>query len=70
MRPIIFWLRHIESVAREWFEHASEIWTENTRRTKLRRLEMYVFPVIGHMPITEIKPMTVLDYFVRRLRLS
>ncbi|MCE7886959.1 MAG: DUF4102 domain-containing protein [Alphaproteobacteria bacterium PRO2] len=50
-----------ESVAREWFEHASEIWTENTRRTKLRRLEMYVFPVIGHMPITEIKPMTVLD---------
>ncbi len=27
----------------------------------MRRLEMYVFPIIGHLPITDIGPMTVLD---------
>ncbi|MBK9562499.1 MAG: integrase arm-type DNA-binding domain-containing protein [Micavibrio sp.] len=50
-----------EKIAREWFDHAGGIWTEDTRRTKMRRLEMYVFPVIGHLPITDIGPMTVLD---------
>lgn len=50
-----------EKIAREWFDHASGVWTENTRRTKLRRLEMYVFPVIGHLPITDVGPMTLLD---------
>lgn len=50
-----------EKVAREWFEHESSVWVEKTRYTKMRRLEMYVFPVIGHLPITDITPMILLD---------
>lgn len=50
-----------ELVAREWIQHKEELWAENTRRTKLRRLEMYVFPVIGSMPLNEIGPITLLE---------
>lgn len=59
-------LNTFEAVARQWFEHEQDVWCEKTRHTKLRRLEMYVFPVIGHLPISEIGPMTVLDC-VRRI---
>lgn len=50
-----------ELVAREWLQHKEELWAENTRRTKLRRLEMYVFPVIGSMTLNEIGPITLLE---------
>jgi hypothetical protein len=30
-----------EKIAREWFDHAGGIWTEDTRRTKMRRLTTF-----------------------------
>ncbi|HQW57656.1 MAG TPA: tyrosine-type recombinase/integrase [Gammaproteobacteria bacterium] len=55
-----------EMIAREWLDHKEELWEAKTKQTKVRRLEMYVFPVIGHLPITDITPMTLLEC-IRRI---
>lgn len=49
-----------ESTAREWHDNFKHKWTTRHANTVLRRLERDVFPEIGYMPITEIKPRNVI----------
>lgn len=50
-----------ESVAREWHANKLESWQPRTARNVLHRLEKDVFPLIGKLPITEIKAPLMLD---------
>jgi len=53
--------RSLETVAREWHEglYRHEVVPKQAERT-LRRLELYVFPKLGSMPIEEIEPVHIL----------
>jgi integrase len=53
--------RSLETVAREWHEglYRHEVVPKQAERT-LRRLELYVFPKLGAMPIEEIEPADIL----------
>jgi integrase len=53
--------RSLETVAREWHEnlYQHEVVPKQAERT-LRRLELYVFPKLGSMPIEEIEPVHIL----------
>ena len=44
-----------EVIAREWHEKFKPAWSEGHAKTTLDRLEDYVFPIIGHIPIAEVK---------------
>lgn len=50
-----------EKLAREWHENFKGKWTERHSKNVLHRLEMDIFPEIGSMPITEIKPIHIID---------
>lgn len=50
-----------ELLALEWHETFKHKWTERHANNVLHRLEMDVFPAIGSMPITEIKPSHLID---------
>lgn len=50
-----------KALALEWHETYKEKWTERHANTVLRRLEIDVFPEIGSMPITEIKPIHLIE---------
>ncbi|MCB1782853.1 MAG: tyrosine-type recombinase/integrase [Alphaproteobacteria bacterium] len=45
-----------KALALEWHENFKDKWTKRHADTVLRRLEMDIFPEIGSMPITEIRP--------------
>ena len=45
-----------EKVAREWLENVRAKWASVTHGDTIRRFEKYVFPDIGHRPISEIDP--------------
>jgi len=45
-----------EKLARQWHETFEDKWTERHAKTVLHRLEIDIFPHIGHLPMTEIKP--------------
>ncbi len=50
-----------EAVAREW--HAMKLkkkWTQSTADKTMTQLEAYVFPVIGHLPIANVKASQIL----------
>jgi integrase len=49
-----------EVVAREWHKKFSPTWSDSHAYWVLRRLEQYVFPVIGVRPIADIKGSDVL----------
>jgi integrase len=50
-----------EAVARAWHANKAETWQERTARNVLHRLEKDVFPLIGSLPIKEIKAPLMLD---------
>lgn len=50
-----------EAVARAWHANKQETWQERTASNVLHRLEKDVFPLIGKLPITEIKAPLMLD---------
>lgn len=50
-----------ELIAREWYTHNLDSWTENHAQTIINRLEKDVFPIIGDAPIKEITPKILLD---------
>ena len=50
-----------ESVAHEWLEFSRNKWTPKHCQQTLTSLENDVFPVIGSLPIANIKPLTMLD---------
>lgn len=43
-----------EVIAREWHQHNLEKWSRNHADTVMRRLELYMFPAIGKLPIRDI----------------
>ena len=49
-----------KSVALNWFESKKHTIEEDTHKKKLRRFELHVFPVIGHLIITKVKSPDVL----------
>ena len=51
----------LEAVAREWHTKQSTLWTLGHGRTVLRRLEKYVFPVLGSRPIAEVHSIDLLE---------
>ncbi len=50
-----------ESIAKEWHEHKTSGWTPLYAVSILRRLENDIFPVIGHLPISDITAPQILD---------
>lgn len=44
----------LEAVSREWHENKKLLWTSNHAQSVLRRLELDIFPTLGHRPIQEI----------------
>lgn len=43
-----------EAIAREWLAHVKHRWSEGHHTYTTRRFEAYVFPEIGHAPISQI----------------
>lgn len=43
-----------ELVGREWFEKKKPEWAESHASKIIRRLELYVFPVIGNLPVAQV----------------
>lgn len=43
-----------EAVARDWYQHTIEKWSDNHAQTVLRRLEGELFPFLGDRPIRDI----------------
>jgi integrase len=50
-----------EAIAREWFGRFSPNWAPGYSSKVIRRLEICVFPWIGSMPISQIKPPDLLS---------
>jgi integrase len=50
-----------EQLAREWHKAKNNQWSKMYGTTILRRLEMNIFPTLGHRPIAEITPPELLD---------
>ncbi len=46
---------HFEGVAREWHEKKAESWSASHAKALMKRLEVDLFPKIGHRPIAEIE---------------
>ena len=44
-----------ENIAREWYKKNTPLWVERNQKKILSSLERNVFPVIGNMPIKELK---------------
>ena len=51
-----------EAVAREWITRQAPRWSEEHKNTVARRLELYVYPHIGAMPVADITPPDVLRF--------
>jgi hypothetical protein len=49
-----------ERIAREWHSKNRIAWSEKHAGNIMKRLEREVFPHIGHLPITQVKPKMVL----------
>lgn len=54
-----------EAIGREWYERNVEGWNKRYAQTLLKRLEADVFPVIGSMPINDIRPIELMDIIKR-----
>ena len=62
-----------KSVALNWFESKKHAIEEDTHKKKLRRFELHVFPVLGHLNITKVKSPDVLNVvkpLIARLKLD
>lgn len=45
-----------EAIARQWHDNFKEKWSDRHATTVINRLERDIFPEIGKMPITEVRP--------------
>lgn len=53
-----------KKVALEWYANQTDL-AEKTKNLHMRRLEKDIFPAIGDMPISDIKPKQILDEVLR-----
>ncbi len=51
----------LEEIAREWFRIKQKNWTDKHAKTVIRRLETFVFPFIGKIPVKKISPPHLLE---------
>ena len=54
-----------EAVARAWHAHKKPAWSNSHANVIIRRLETYVFPEIGKMPIDQVDPSLLLGVLRR-----
>ncbi len=54
-----------EAVSREWYAAKADRWTVAYREEIIRTFEHDVFPFIGKRPISEIKPLELLEVLKR-----
>lgn len=50
-----------EAVAKEWFENEKPKWTPDHAARLWRRLDANIIPILGDRPISEIKPLELLE---------
>lgn len=50
-----------ENIARKWHDNFKHKWSDRHATTMLRRLERDIFPEIGSMPITDIRPTHLIE---------
>ncbi|WP_330983545.1 MULTISPECIES: tyrosine-type recombinase/integrase [Enterobacterales] len=50
-----------KAIAVEWFEHKSRTWTARYLADQKARIENNVYPAVGLRPVSEIKPLEMLD---------
>jgi integrase len=50
-----------EAVSREWFQRHLPKWKDSHSGKILRRLEMYIFPLVGSRSITDVAPKDLLE---------
>jgi integrase len=50
-----------EVIARAWHDNFKHKWTDRHANTMLRRLERDIFPAVGSLPITDIKPVHLIN---------
>ncbi|MGC6029999.1 tyrosine-type recombinase/integrase [Enterobacter kobei] len=48
-------------VAQEWFDHKARQWTPRYLEDQIARIENNLHPVIGNRPVSDIKPMEILE---------
>lgn len=48
-------------ISTEWFDHKAREWTPRYHEDQFNRIRRYVWPVIGHRPVTEVKPLDMLE---------
>ncbi len=53
-----------KKIAQEWYENQNDL-ADKTKYLYMRRLELDILPLIGEMPISEIKPKEILDLVLR-----
>lgn len=58
-----------ELVAREWFDKFSTDWADSHKEKIIRRLELYLFPLIGQRPTAQLSAVDVLTC-LRRIEAS
>jgi integrase len=56
---------NFEACARAWFAGKSPRWVDTYAEKVIRRLEMYVFPHIGSLPIAEVETWQLMDVLDR-----
>lgn len=49
-----------KSIALEWLDKQTGVWTDKHTKNVLRKLERDIFPYLGKVPISEIEPLTLL----------
>lgn len=54
-----------EAICREWYTNKADRWTVAYREEIIRTFEQDVFPFIGKRPISEIKPLELLEVLRR-----
>lgn len=54
-------IESFEQLARDWFDKRSGAWVVRYSRTVMQRLELNIFPYIGHLQINEITPPALLN---------
>lgn len=54
-----------EGIAKEWYEKRFDRWSASYAEEMIKTFEKYVFPYIGHRPITDIKPMELMAILSR-----
>ncbi|MFF7706041.1 tyrosine-type recombinase/integrase [Pseudomonas sp. NPDC007930] len=54
-----------KSLALEWHQHKSARWSEGCATDVIKAFELDIFPQVGSLPLSEIKPMQWLQVFRR-----